>query len=219
MAYLIPIPVLVVTVILLVRARFRSDIRQEYVFKTISTLLVIAVALLSLLVPSVQTSYTLFIVLGLVLSLGGDIALVAPSNKAFRIGLVLFLLAQVAYAIGFTVPNGFHIQDLVTGAVLTVLGVGIYVYLRPGLGRMGGPVALYIFVICLMVNRAVSTHFGTAFNLTQAWLVTTGAFLFWLSDLILAINRFRKPLKAAPLGLLLYYGAQFLIALSPSFFP
>jgi uncharacterized membrane protein YhhN len=49
--------------------------------------------------------------------------------------------------------------------------------------------------------------------------VTTGAFLFWLSDLILAINRFRKPLKAAPLGLLLYYGAQFLIALSPSFFP
>jgi uncharacterized membrane protein YhhN len=219
LAYLIPIPVLVVTVTLLVRARFRSDTRQEYIFKLVSTLLVIAVALLSLLVPTAQPSYTLFIVLGLVLSLGGDVALVAPSDKAFRVGLVLFLLAHVVYAIGFTVPNGFHIQDLVTGAVLMVLGVGIYIYLRPGLGRMSGPVVLYIFVICLMVNRAVSTFFGTAFSLTQAWLVTTGAFLFWLSDLVLAINRFRKPLKAAPLGLFLYYGGQLLIALSPSFFP
>jgi uncharacterized membrane protein YhhN len=70
-----------------------------------------------------------------------------------------------------------------------------------------------------MVNRAVSTFFGTAFSLAQAWLATIGACLFWLSDLVLAINRFRKPLRAAPLGLLLYYGGQLLIALSPSFFP
>jgi uncharacterized membrane protein YhhN len=218
MAYLIPIPVLVVTVILLVRARFRSDKRQEYVLKAISTLLVIAVALLSLLEPSARPSYTFWTVLGLVLSLGGDVSLVSSSDRLFRVGLVLFLLANVAYSIGFTAPNGYHPQDLVTGAVLLVLGIGIYVCLRPGLGRMGGPVALYIFVICLMVNRAVSTFFGTAFSLTQAWLVTTGAFLFWVSDLVLAVNRFRRPLKAAPLGLFLYYGAQLLIALSPSFF-
>jgi uncharacterized membrane protein YhhN len=218
-AYLIPIPVLVVTVILLVRARFRSAIRQEYAFKALSTLLVIAVALLSLLVPSARPSYTLWIVLGLVLSLGGDVSLVSSSDRLFRIGLVLFLLAHVVYSIGFTAPNGFHPQDLVTGAVLLFLGIGIYVYLRPGLGRMGGPVALYIIVICLMVNRAVSMFFGTAFSLTQAWLVTSGAFLFWISDLVLAVNRFRRPLRAAPLGLFLYYGAQVLIALSPSFFP
>jgi uncharacterized membrane protein YhhN len=219
MAYLIPIPFLVVTVPLLVRARFRSDIRQEYVLKAISTLLITAVALLSLLTPASRPSYTLWIVLGLVLSLGGDLSLVGSSDRMFRIGLVLFLLAHVMYSIGFTVPNGFHMQDLVSGAVLLGLGIGVFVYLRPGLGRMGGPVALYIFVICLMVNRAVSTFFGTAFSLTQAWLVTSGAFLFWVSDLVLAVNRFRKPLRGAPLGLLLYYGAQLLIALSPSFFP
>ena len=219
MPYLIPIPLLIVTVALLIRARFRSDIRQEYVFKSISTLLVIAVALLSILVPTARTSFTFWIVLGLVLSFGGDVALVSPSDRLFRVGLVLFLLAHIVYSIGFTAPNGFHPQDLVTGAALLVLGVGIYAYLRPGLGRMRGPVILYILVICLMVNRAVSTFFGTAFSLTQAWLLTIGASLFWLSDLVLAINRFRKPLRAAPLGLLLYYGGQLLIALSPSFFP
>jgi uncharacterized membrane protein YhhN len=83
---------------------------------------------------------------------------------------------------------------------------------------MEGPVVLYILVICLMVNRAVSTFFGDAFTTTQAWLISLGAVLFWLSDLMLAINRFRKPLRKEPLGLFLYYGGQLLIALSPSYF-
>jgi uncharacterized membrane protein YhhN len=69
-----------------------------------------------------------------------------------------------------------------------------------------------------MVNRAFSTFFGDAFTTTQAWLITLGAVLFWLSDLVLAINRFRRPLKWEALGLYLYYGGQLLIALSPSYF-
>ena len=60
--------------------------------------------------------------------------------------------------------------------------------------------------------------FGDAFTTTQAWLMSLGAILFWLSDLLLAINRFRLPVKAEPLGLFLYYGGQLLIAASPSFF-
>jgi len=69
-----------------------------------------------------------------------------------------------------------------------------------------------------MVNRAISTFFGTAFTTTQAWLLTIGAMLFWLSDLVLAVNRFRRPFRANRLGLFLYFGGQLLIALSPSFF-
>ena len=49
MAHLFPIPLLAVTVTLLVRAEFRSERRQVYVWKPLSTLLVILVALLSLL--------------------------------------------------------------------------------------------------------------------------------------------------------------------------
>jgi uncharacterized membrane protein YhhN len=83
---------------------------------------------------------------------------------------------------------------------------------------MQGPVLLYILVICFMVNRAVSTFYGTYFTPTQAWLLCIGAILFWQSDLLLAINRFRRPFKSEPAGLFLYYGGQLLIALSASYF-
>jgi uncharacterized membrane protein YhhN len=218
MAQWIPVPFLLVTVPLLVRAGLRSDQRQIYVLKPISTLLVIAVALLSLLTPGARPAYTLSITLGLVLSLGGDVALMFKSRRAFLIGLVCFLLAHVVYSIAFTVPNGFHSQDLITGAVLLLLTAAAYLYLRPGLGRMKGPVILYMLVISFMVNRAASTFFGDAFTVRQAWLITLGAILFWLSDLMLAINRFRRPFRLERLGLFLYYGGQLLIALSASYF-
>ena len=218
MAHLIPIPFLVVTVSLLVRAEFRGDKQQRYLLKPISTVLVIAVALLSFLTPTMQPTFTLWVTLGLVLSLGGDVALMFESARAFMTGLVLFLLAHMVYAIGFTVPNGFHTADLITGALWLVAGVAFYVYLLPGLGSMKGPVIMYILIITLMVNRAVSTFFGDAFTTTQAWLITLGAILFWISDMMLAINRFRHPFKANRLSLILYYGGQLLIALSPSYF-
>lgn len=218
MAFWIPIPFLVVTVILVVRSELEGNSQQIYILKPLSTLLVIAVALLSLLTPNAQPSYTLWITLGLVLSLGGDVALMFESNKAFRMGLVLFLLAHIVYCIAFTLPNGVYPQDLVTGAVLLAVGVAVLLYLRPGLGSMQAPVIVYVLVLCLMVNRAVSTFFGDAFTTTQAWLLTVGAVLFLLSDLVLAINRFRHPFEANRFGLFLYYAGQLLIALSPSFF-
>ncbi|HSR35196.1 MAG TPA: lysoplasmalogenase [Anaerolineae bacterium] len=218
MAHLIPIPFLVVTASLLVRAEFKGDRQQTYFFKPVSTVLVIGVALLSFLTPNAQPAYTLWITLGLVLSLGGDVALMFESGKAFLIGLVLFLLAHVVYAVAFTLPNSFHAADLITAAVLLVVSVPIYLYLKPGLGDMKGPVIFYIVVIGFMVNRAVSTFFGDAFSTSQAWLISLGAVLFWLSDLVLAVNRFRHPFEANRLSLFLYYGGQLLIALSPSYF-
>lgn len=218
MLHLALIPVIAVTVTLLVRAELRHDRRQSYLWKPLSTVLVIAVALLSLAQPNACLSFTLWVLAGLVLSLGGDVALMFPSNRAFLLGLVLFLLAHIVYAIGFTLWNGFHPQDLISGAVLLILALAIYLYLRPGLDGMQGPVIFYILVICFMVNRAISTFFGETFTPAQAWLLSIGATLFWLSDLVLAINRFRHPFRANRLGLYLYYGGQLLIALSPSYF-
>jgi uncharacterized membrane protein YhhN len=218
MIYLVPVPFLVVTVVLLIRAEFKGAKQQFYVLKPVSTLLVILVALLSLTTPNAQPSFTLWVTMALVLSLGGDVALMFESNRAFLIGLVFFLLAHVVYCIAFTLPNGFYPQDLLTGAVLLVVAVAVYLYLKPGLGSVQGPVLLYILVLCFMVNRAASAFFGHAFNITQAWLMTVGAILFLLSDLVLAINRFRHPLEKHRLSLFLYYGGQLLIALSPSYF-
>ncbi len=218
MAHLIPVPFLAITVTLLVLAEFREDRRQVYLWKPLSTVLVIVVALLSLLQPDAIPAFTLWITAGLIFSLGGDVALMLRTDRWFRIGLVSFLLAHIVYTIAITAYNGFHPQDLVTGAVLLIVAVVVFFYLKPGLGAMQVPVLVYILVICLMVNRAVSTFFGDTFTTTQAWLLTLGASLFWLSDLVLAINRFRLPFAANRLGLFLYYGGQLLIALSPSYF-
>jgi uncharacterized membrane protein YhhN len=218
MAQLIPIPFLAITVTLLVRARLKRNDGQVFFFKPISTLLVILVALLSFTTSGVQPAYSIWIMVGLVLSLGGDVALMFKSSRAFVTGLVLFLLAHIVYAIAFTVPNGFHAQDLLVGLVLLVVSVAVYLFLRPGLGSMKVPVIFYILVICIMVNRAVSTFYGDAFTTNQAWLITLGAILFWFSDLVLAVNRFRHPFRLEALSLYLYYGGQLLIALSPSYF-
>jgi uncharacterized membrane protein YhhN len=214
----IPIPFLVVTAVVTVWAGLQHRQRLVYLFKPLSTLLVIAVALLSLTTPDAQVGYTMGITAGLVLSLGGDVALMFPSRRAFALGLVLFLLAHLVYVLAFTLPNGFHPADWVTGAVLVAIAAACFLYLKPGLGSMKGPVLVYILVICLMVHRALSLFFGEAFTPVQAWLASAGAVLFLISDLILAINRFRHPLKKERLGLLAYYAGQLLIALTASYF-
>ena len=140
------------------------------------------------------------------------------SDRLFLIGLLLFLLAHVVYSVAFTVPNGFHAADLISALVLLFIGIAVYLYLSPALGKMKRPVILYMVIICIMVNRAISTLFGTAFTPLQASFLTVGSILFLASDLLLAVNRFHHPLKREPLGLFLYYGGQLLIGLSPSYF-
>jgi uncharacterized membrane protein YhhN len=212
------VPVIAIAVSLLIRAELCSQQRLIYWLKPISTLLVIGVAALSFLAPGARAGYTVGVLVGLVLSLGGDVALMFPSARAFQGGLVLFLLAHVAYALTFTLFGGFSRADLIVGGALLILATVVYAYLAPGLGNMRGPVVLYILVISFMVNRAISAFFSPIYGLVQAWLIATGAVLFWISDLILAVNRFRRPVRLHPVLLVFYYGGQLLIAFSSSFF-
>jgi uncharacterized membrane protein YhhN len=216
---LFPVPVLVVTVALLIRAAILGKQRQIYIFKPISTLLVIAVALLSLLEPSQNLTYTVGATIGLLLSLGGDIALMFQENrKAFIIGLGLFLLAHIAYAVAFTLLGVFSAWDLLSAGILLGVGVSFYLLIQPNLGTMQGPVIAYIVVISVMVNRAGSTLMSPAFGVRQALMILIGAILFYISDAILAANRFWKSWEYNRISLAFYYGGQLLIALAASYF-
>lgn len=218
MAQFVLIPFIIVTVSLLIWANLSSRRRHVFLWKPLSTLLVIMVAALALWTPGAYPGYTAGLLVGLTLSLGGDVALMFPSDRAFRLGLGLFLLAHVAYAITLTAFNGFHAADLISGGLLLMVVVLAYRYLAPGLGSIKGPVLAYILVICITINRALSTFSGTFLSPPQAWLVSLGACLFAISDLMLAINRFRRPFRYHHLSLAAYYGGQLLIALSPTFF-
>ena len=213
------VPALAVTVFLLVRAEVLKIKRQIYLFKPISTLLVIAAALLSFLEPTRNPTYSVGILLGLLLSFGGDVALMFQDHrKAFMLGLVLFLLAHIAYTVVFVLLGRFSGWDMLSTVVLLVAGVSFYRLIQPNLGTMRLPVMVYILVISVMVNRASSAPASPAFTGMQAMLVVIGAVLFYISDLILAAARFWRPWKYSRISLAFYYSGQLLIALTASYF-
>jgi len=218
-AALYPIPVLVVTVILLVRAEILGKRQQVYILKPISTLLVIAAALLSLLEPVQNLTYLVGVVIGLFLSFGGDIALMFQEHRrAFTLGLGLFLLAHIVYAVIFTRLGEFSAWDFLSAGILLVAGVGFYFLIRPNLGAMKIPVIAYIVVISVMVDRAASTFASPVFSVVQARMILGGAILFYISDVILAANRFWRAWRYNRISLTFYYSGQLLIALAGSYF-
>lgn len=138
--------------------------------------------------------------------------------KAFRIGLVLFLLAHIAYTVVFIILGQFTAWDILSGVTLFAAALGLYRLFQPNLGSMKIPVILYIVVISLMVNRAIALFASPDFSCTQAWMIVAGAVLFYISDVILAANRFWRPWKYQRISLGFYYAGQMLIALAASYF-
>lgn len=215
----VPLPVLAVILFLLIRAEILHRRRQIYVLKPIATLLVITVALLSFLEPRQNLTYTVGVLIGLLFSFGGDMALMFQEHrKPFVIGLILFLLAHIVYAVVFTLLGRFSALDLLSGFVLLVVGVGFYALIQANLGSMRIPVILYIVVISIMVHRAVSTFANPAIDTGQALTITAGAIVFYISDVILAASRFWRSWRYHRISLAFYYTGQTLIALAASTF-
>lgn len=215
---ILPVMLMLVTVPLLIRAELAKNARQIYVFKPISSTLMLLVALLALTVPGVNGAYLTGILIGLVLSFAGDVLLMFPANKkAFLGGLTAFLLGHIVYMVTLFPFGGRSWFDLVVLVVLAVVMVAVYNMLKPGLGSMRVPVIVYIVVISLMVSRAMSALFVARFNQTWAWMVTVGAVLFYISDAMLAYGQFVKLTRYARVSLAFYYSGQILIALSASF--
>lgn len=212
------IPALMIAVLFLIRARLLEKQVQIYILKPTATFIVILVALASFLEPVQNGMYTVGVLLGLFLSLGGDIALMFQENRAFLTGLALFLVAHIAYAIVFIWLGRFSAWDLLTTALLLIAGVSFYALIRPNLGAMKGPVIGYMSIISLMVSRAFSTVVSPVFSNEQGLLIAAGAVLFYLSDVSLAVNRFWKRWRYHPVSLALYYSGQLLIALAASYF-
>jgi uncharacterized membrane protein YhhN len=178
------------------------------IIKPFATTLVIAVAATGLFRGYGTNNYTALVVLGLFLSLGGDISLMPPDRDwKFRVGLLFFLSAHLVYIAAFWPFAAWTRFDILTLSILTLAAVGFYLFIRKNLGTMKLPVIVYMAVICLMVNRALAT--GSPY-------ILTGAVLFFVSDLMLAFSRFRTHWKYERISLVFYYSGQLLLAFSAS---
>jgi len=117
------------------------------------------------------------------------------------LGLIAFLVAHVAYLIGFNTPFpetpgiwAFGIA-IVVGLSAVRLLRRIVAGVRTKQARLVTPVIIYSTVITLMLLSALFTLFRPDWNSSSAYLVSLGAFLFYLSDIILAWNKFVAPIK------------------------
>lgn len=182
---------------------------RVYLFKPLATTLILAIACLP--AAGVEPRYQWAIVVGLLLSLAGDVFLMLPRDR-FVAGLIAFLLAHVAYIVAFTTGAPFGSAPWLL-VPIALLAAGILRVLWPGLGRLKVPVTIYVIVIVLMTWTAAAR--AVALPTTATLLAAAGAVLFLASDAILALNRFGKPFRAGrALNLATYFTGQWLIALS-----
>ncbi len=139
--------------------------------------------------------------LGLILSLAGDVLLMLSLDRFFLFGLVAFLLAHLAYVIGFNIPlPEFSLWGIVFAVMVSLGGARVIrriVDALPSRGqaRMRIPIIVYSTVISIMLLSAMMKLMDLTWNANAALLVSGGAFLFYISDIILAWNKFVAPIQ------------------------
>jgi uncharacterized membrane protein YhhN len=180
----------------------------EVVFKPLTTILLFAV------VGRPETTFARFVTAGIALSLVGDIALLGSTNRVFMVGLVAFLLAHVAYVIGFL---GVAVWSPHVAAVAVIMLVSSAWLLRAtwqGTAGLHAPTIAYAVVISVMVVAASATLRGP---IAAAPFAAGGALLFYVSDASLALHRFRRPIPhVSLLSLGVYWLGQLGIAIAAS---
>lgn len=153
--------------------------------------------------------------LALLFSWAGDMLLLFDKKAPlfFIAGLAMFLAAHIAYIYLFTSVKKLDTHRktnwyvLIPVVVYTVLFIS---FLYPNLGNLRVPVILYATVLSTMFYQASLAY---PFATTKGKMIASGAFLFVLSDSLLAMNKFNAPFPLAPQSVILTYAlAQWLIA-------
>ncbi|CAD5109127.1 lysoplasmalogenase [Zestomonas carbonaria] len=161
------------------------------------------IALLLWLRGAPAGTYRRWIVIGLLLSLLGDILLAWPTDL-FVFGLGAFLLAHLAYLAAY-LGDTRRLAPLAL-SFAAASGAAIFALLASrGLGPLLVPVALYALTISAMLWRALARLGNPLVGRRSAWLAAGGAALFVLSDSLIGIDRFVEPFIGAHYAIILTY--------------
>ncbi|MGK2949970.1 MAG: lysoplasmalogenase [Acidimicrobiales bacterium] len=181
----------------------RDNRPLEYVCKPLTMLLLIGVTLAldpSDALGASGDAVRAWFVVALVLCLLGDVLLMVPRDL-FVFGLAAFLLGHIAYVVGLhvdgvTAPR-FLVGIVVVMAAIAVLGTLILRSVRSGPDPgLAGPVVAYMFVISAMVASAVGVG---------RWVGIAGAVSFYVSDAIIAWDRFKEKVPHARVAIMVTY--------------
>ena len=156
--------------------------------------------------------HLIWFALGLFLSLIGDIFLIKPLTW-FIPGLASFLIAHLAYIIGFndSLPP-LNLASIVIGIMVIIVAIQFYRRLANGMAQKGiteqaRPVLSYTIIISLMLISALLTLVrpDRDWKNIHALLVSFGALSFSISDTLIGWNRFVDPVANRDLKIMITY--------------
>ena len=149
--------------------------------------------------------------MALTFSLAGDILLLLPASF-FLPGLAAFFLGHVAYLKALNRPAP---PANLASLVLLLVGVGLVAWIypkiraglrtKPGGNQLGPPVLVYSLVLTAMMLSAVLTLFRPEWNRPAAAITALGGILFFISDTLLALDRFTTPVWHGHLLVMISY--------------
>jgi len=183
-----------------------------YILKPVTIALIIVIAFVSLDVPS--RIYKWAIIIGLTLSMAGDVLLMLPQDL-FLWGLIAFALAQLAYTSAFVNVGGFY-GNVKSAIPFLLFGIFMAALLWSGMQEDGMLVPALVYLVIILVMAWQGYGHWRQTGETRSKLAFIGVLLFVASDSFLALNRFVYDLEnLAPILILgTYYPAQWLIAQS-----
>jgi uncharacterized membrane protein YhhN len=180
------------------------------VFKMAASTAVIA--LVFVLSPE-RSTYLVLIVVALVASWIGDLALSFDGRTPFVVGLVAFAGAHVAYIAAFFARSALDTTTLaIAGIAMAVFAVVVIRWLSPHRPEeLKIPIIVYVVIISVMVATAFAT------NATDPDIrIPIAAVAFAASDLFVARQRFVTSSRVNRIvGLPLYFVAQTIFATTP----
>lgn len=192
--------------------RVRGSFGSKLTVKTIASLSFVLIAFAGRL-NAAQPYYAL-IMIGLCLSVAGDILLVFPGPAPLVAGGAAFFIAHIGYIAAFFVYAPLEWYDALLFAAFAGIGAAVFAGKKNEVTRKPR-VVIYAIALCAMAAKAVSMLFVRAIEPMYGAFAALGGVLFAFSDLTLAYSHFYPDQKPAViLSTLSYYGAQALLALS-----
>lgn len=188
----------VISAIIAIVFRQKENVRMYSVFKPLTTVLIIIIALI--IFNETASVYSELMIVALLFSLIGDVFLI--SKKYFLPGLSSFLLAHICFTIGFASLYGFDWNPIAL-IPLVIVALVYYNFLRKDLKKYSIPVFVYMTVIILMNWQAINLSISS--DKTVFVGIAFGSILFSFSDAILAYNKFKKPFEIAEVLILSSY--------------
>lgn len=183
-------------------------------FKSIASIMFVTTGIINIMYcikNKVNLRYPIWMIVALVFAMLGDILL----NINFYAGVVAFAVGHIFYFVSYCMLAKINRRDflytssIAVGAILIILFTP---FLDFGGALMQGVCCIYAVIIALMVGKAVSNFVG---NKNQVNLIIAiGSVLFFVSDLMLMLDKFGDVPLASYLCLGTYYPAQFILAFS-----